>query len=123
MSENRLWILIARTCPVKQLLKTSRIGQAFEGESGNILSGRHLGEFVETANSTFSARMALIFPGRKSILIIFLKKHVMLKDYFKLSIRQLWKNKSYSFLNIFGLALGIACAGLIFLWRRKSADL
>lgn len=30
--------------------------------------------------------------------------------------RNLWKNKGYSFLNIFGLAIGIACAGLIFLW-------
>jgi putative ABC transport system permease protein len=28
----------------------------------------------------------------------------------------MWKNKTYSFLNIFGLATGIACAGLIFLW-------
>jgi len=28
----------------------------------------------------------------------------------------MWKNKTYSFLNIFGLATGIACAGLICLW-------
>ena len=35
---------------------------------------------------------------------------------FKTISRNLWKNKSYSFLNIFGLAIGIACAGLIFLW-------
>lgn len=31
-------------------------------------------------------------------------------------IRNLWKNKGYSSLNLFGLAIGIACAGLIFLW-------
>ena len=30
--------------------------------------------------------------------------------------RHLWKNKTNSFLNISGLAVGIACAGLIFLW-------
>ena len=30
--------------------------------------------------------------------------------------RNFRKNKSYSFLNILGLAIGIACAGLIFLW-------
>jgi len=30
--------------------------------------------------------------------------------------RSLLKNKTFSFLNIFGLAVGIACAGLIFLW-------
>jgi len=38
------------------------------------------------------------------------------KTYFKTTFRSLWKNKGYSFLNIFGLAIGIACAGLIFLW-------
>jgi hypothetical protein len=32
------------------------------------------------------------------------------------TIRGLSKNRTYSFLNIFGLAIGIACAGLIFLW-------
>jgi len=40
----------------------------------------------------------------------------MFKSYFKTTFRNLWKNKTYSFLNIFGLAIGIACAGLIFLW-------
>src|SRR3954466_9867849 len=42
--------------------------------------------------------------------------HVMLKMFFKTATRSLWKNKGYSSLNIFGLAIGIACAGLIFLW-------
>jgi putative ABC transport system permease protein len=40
----------------------------------------------------------------------------MFKSYFKTTFRNLWKNKTYSFLNIFGLAIGITCAGLIFLW-------
>jgi putative ABC transport system permease protein len=40
----------------------------------------------------------------------------MFKNYFKTTCRNLWKNKGYSFLNIFGLAIGIACAGFIFLW-------
>ncbi|HVX48945.1 MAG TPA: ABC transporter permease [Chitinophagaceae bacterium] len=40
----------------------------------------------------------------------------MLKNFFKTATRALAKNKTYSFLNIFGLATGIACAGLIFLW-------
>ena len=31
-------------------------------------------------------------------------------------MRSLLKNRSYSFLNISGLAIGIACASLIFLW-------
>ena len=37
-------------------------------------------------------------------------------NYFQTCVRTLKKNKGYSFLNIFGLAVGLACAGLIFLW-------
>ena len=40
----------------------------------------------------------------------------MLKNYFKITFRNLWKNKGFGLLNIYGLAIGIACAGLIFLW-------
>jgi putative ABC transport system permease protein len=40
----------------------------------------------------------------------------MIKNYFKTALRNLWKNGAYSFLNISGLAVGIACAALIFLW-------
>ena len=40
----------------------------------------------------------------------------MIKNYFKTTLRSLLKNRSYSFLNIAGLAIGIACASLIFLW-------
>ena len=40
----------------------------------------------------------------------------MFKNYFRTSIRNLWKNRTYGFMNIFGLAIGIACAALIFLW-------
>ncbi len=40
----------------------------------------------------------------------------MLKSFFKTTIRTLLRNKTYSFLNIVGLAIGIACTGLIFLW-------
>ncbi|WP_299767242.1 ABC transporter permease [uncultured Dokdonia sp.] len=40
----------------------------------------------------------------------------MFKNYFKIAIRSLLKHKGYSFLNIFGLAVGITCASLIFLW-------
>ena len=38
----------------------------------------------------------------------------MLKNYLKTAFRNLWKNKTYSFLNIFGLAVGITCAGFYF---------
>ncbi len=37
-------------------------------------------------------------------------------NYFRSTLRNLWKNRGYSTLNIAGLAVGIACASLIFLW-------
>src|SRR5450631_903297 len=40
----------------------------------------------------------------------------MLINFFKTTFRNLRKNGAFSALNIFGLAMGIACAGLIFLW-------
>jgi hypothetical protein len=46
----------------------------------------------------------------------------MFTAYFKTTIRNLWRNKSNSFLNIFGLAIGITCAGLIFLWVEDEVN-
>lgn len=40
----------------------------------------------------------------------------MWKNYFQIAIRNLFKNRTFSLLNIFGLATGITCASLIFLW-------
>lgn len=40
----------------------------------------------------------------------------MLHNQLLLLFRNIWRNKTFSFLNIFGLAIGIACASLIFLW-------
>jgi len=46
----------------------------------------------------------------------------MLKSYFKTMWRGLTKNSGYSFLNIGGLAIGIACASLIFLWVEDEVN-
>ncbi len=40
----------------------------------------------------------------------------MFKNYFKTAVRNLMRKKGFSLLNIVGLAIGIACAALIFLW-------
>jgi putative ABC transport system permease protein len=40
----------------------------------------------------------------------------MLRNYFKIALRNLQKNTIYSFINITGLSIGIACSMLIFLW-------
>jgi putative ABC transport system permease protein len=40
----------------------------------------------------------------------------MLRNYFRIAFRNLFKNKGYSFINIFGLAVGMAVAMLIGIW-------
>lgn len=40
----------------------------------------------------------------------------MIKNYFKIAVRNLLRNKGFSFINIIGLAIGMASAILIFLW-------
>ncbi|MFC2117568.1 ABC transporter permease [Bacteroidota bacterium] len=40
----------------------------------------------------------------------------MIKNYLKIAVRNLLRQKSYSFINIFGLAIGLACSILILLW-------
>ena len=48
----------------------------------------------------------------------------MLKNFLKVALRNMWKQKGYSFLNIFGLAIGMTCSLLILLWiwDEKSMD-
>jgi putative ABC transport system permease protein len=41
---------------------------------------------------------------------------LMFKNYLKITLRNLKKNKIYSFINIAGLAIGLACCILILLW-------
>jgi ABC-type antimicrobial peptide transport system permease subunit len=43
-------------------------------------------------------------------------RFVMIKNYLKMTIRNLKKHASYSFINISGLGLGMACTILILLW-------
>ncbi|MFO7446711.1 MAG: ABC transporter permease [Ignavibacteriaceae bacterium] len=40
----------------------------------------------------------------------------MFKNYIKIALRNIRKQKAYSFINIMGLSIGIACVVLIFLW-------
>lgn len=46
----------------------------------------------------------------------------MLKNYFKIAFRNLWKNKGFSFINIAGLAVGMASAILILLWIENEVS-
>ncbi|MEI9908422.1 MAG: ABC transporter permease [Bacteroidota bacterium] len=44
----------------------------------------------------------------------------MIKNYFKIAWRNLFKNKGFSITNILGLTIGITCTILIFLWVRDE---
>ena len=47
----------------------------------------------------------------------------MLKNFLKVALRNMWKQKGYSFLNIFGLAIGMTCSLLILLWIRDEKNM
>src|SRR5215470_9425861 len=44
----------------------------------------------------------------------------MFRNYLKVAFRNLWKNKGFSFINITGLAIGMASAILILLWIQNE---
>jgi putative ABC transport system permease protein len=46
----------------------------------------------------------------------------MLKNYLKIALRNLLKNKGFSFINILGLSVGMASAILILLWIKHEVD-
>src|ERR1700749_4028792 len=47
----------------------------------------------------------------------------MLKNYLKIAVRNLLKNKGFSIINISGLAIGMASALLILLWIRNELSI
>jgi len=47
---------------------------------------------------------------------------IMFKNYLKMALRNFRKSKSYSFINISGLAIGMACCMLIMLWVQDELN-
>jgi predicted permease len=47
---------------------------------------------------------------------LFIWRATMFKNYFKIALRNFLRHKGYTFINIAGLAIGIACCILIMLW-------
>ncbi len=46
----------------------------------------------------------------------------MLKNYFKTSFRNLWRNKTFAFINIFGLAFGLTCCLMMILFIKNELN-
>src|SRR5258705_3223825 len=44
----------------------------------------------------------------------------MIKNYFIIAWRNLWKNKTFSVINIFGLSIGLACCIVMFLFTQHE---
>src|SRR5215471_4369990 len=44
----------------------------------------------------------------------------MIKNYFKTALRNLWRNKVFSLIDILGLSVGLACCMLIFLYSKDE---
>ena len=52
-----------------------------------------------------------------------LKRNYMFKNYLKIAWRNIVRNKAHSFINISGLAVGIACSLLILLWVQNEMSI
>ncbi|MFC2168045.1 ABC transporter permease [Acidobacteriota bacterium] len=94
---------------IDHLLKNGKTEeQAFKtalpavGETGPIAS-----DYYKTTTRKLSGRP----PWQKNRFI-----PELLANYFKITIRKIRRQKGYSFINIFGLAIGMACTILILLW-------
>ena len=46
----------------------------------------------------------------------------MIKNYFKTAIRNMMRNKTFSFINILGLGLGVVCSLFIYLWVQDESS-
>src|SRR5205085_4901732 len=47
----------------------------------------------------------------------------MLKNYFKSAMRNFWKNRTFSFINVLGHALGMTCSLIIMLWVQDERNM
>jgi len=52
--------------------------------------------------------------------IVKLDEKIMLKNYFRTALRSLVKNRTTSFINLFGLSIGMTAAVFIFLWIQNE---
>jgi hypothetical protein len=82
-----------------------------------IKSGKFKADFKFIVDVILLCRPGIIKPaeGYKT-----LNTYGMYKSYFKIGWRNLIKNKTFSFINISGLSLGLTCSVLIALWVRDE---
>lgn len=90
-----------------------------EGDLTEVYQERHKHSGKRTADVRFIIDIILLFrPGiiRPVKGYENINQYAMFKSYFKIGWRNLLRDKGYSFINIFGLAMGMSVAILIGLW-------
>lgn len=98
-------MLLRRFCPT-QLLEGIEGDLLEEFESDVQAKGAGRARWKFALNTLRFFRLSIILRNRIKIKNNSL---IMLKSYFTLTIRNITRSKGYSFINIFGLSLGIAC--------------
>ncbi|PZR37739.1 MAG: hypothetical protein DI538_11640 [Azospira oryzae] len=76
----------------------------------NELTRKSISNQLKIKHLLFGLIFVLAFTPKK------IQSIPMISNYFKIALRSLWKNRTYSFINITGLAIGIAASVLILLY-------
>ena len=106
---------------VLRLLEAFCPAQLFEGIEGDLLEQY---EVNIAQKSRFKSNLLFIYNGLRFFRLGILKRNVsrqkfnqtaMLKNYFKISVRSLLKNKFFFSLNVLGLSIGIAACLICYL--------
>jgi len=97
---------------------------SFEDQENLTGDFEELFDRISHKNGTFRALLWYIFQILKLIPSYF-RNYIywsltMLKNYLKIAVRNIKKSKAYSFINILGLAIGMACCILIYFPFRTS---
>lgn len=96
----------------------SRLASYIEGDLIELYRERVVAFGKRKANFRFMIDVLLLFrPGIiKEVRLPELNPNGMYRNYLKVSLRNLTKNKAFSFINLAGLSLGLACSILTGLW-------
>ena len=62
-------------------------------------------------------------PKNPGVIQYITKETDMIKSYFTIALRSLWRQKGFTAINLTGLALGMACSLLILLWVRDERSM